>query len=62
VTLAVGRWGALSCFNDSSARSDGKKSKKRVGAEVGEPSQRRCTVRRTKREYIPCLYRNPRVD
>jgi hypothetical protein len=29
-------------LKDFGARSDGKKPKKRVGAEAGEPSQRRC--------------------
>jgi hypothetical protein len=33
----------LATLKDFRARSDGKKSKKQVRAEVGEPSQRRCT-------------------
>ena len=32
----------LAALRESGARSDGKKAKKQVGAEVGEPSQRRC--------------------
>jgi hypothetical protein len=34
----------LAALKDFGARSDGKKSKRRVDAEVGELSQRRCTV------------------
>ena len=32
----------LATLQDFSARRDGKKPKKQVGAEAGEPSQRRC--------------------
>jgi hypothetical protein len=43
-TLIVEDGARLAALKDFSARSDGKKLKKRVGAQVGEPSQRRCTV------------------
>jgi hypothetical protein len=43
-TLTVEDGARLAALKDFGARSDGKKPKKRVRAEVGEPSQRRCTV------------------
>jgi hypothetical protein len=43
-TLIVEDGARLTALKEFGARSDGKKSKKVVGAEVGEPSQRRCTV------------------
>jgi hypothetical protein len=43
-TLTVEDGARLAVLKDFSARSDGKKPKRRVAAEVGEPSQRRCTV------------------
>jgi hypothetical protein len=43
-TLTVEDGARLAAIKDFGARSDRKKSKKRVDAEVGEPSQRRCTA------------------
>jgi hypothetical protein len=43
-TLTVEDGARLAALKDFGARSDGKKVKRRVGAKVGEPSQRRCTV------------------
>jgi hypothetical protein len=43
-TLTIEDGERLSALKEFGARSDGKKSKKVVGAKVGEPSQRRCTV------------------
>ena len=42
-TLTVEDGARLAALKDFGARSDGKKPKRRVRAEVGEPSQRRCT-------------------
>jgi hypothetical protein len=42
-SLTVEDGARLAALKDFGARSDGKKPKKRVRAEVGEPSQRRCT-------------------
>jgi hypothetical protein len=41
-TLAVEEGQRLTALKEFDARSDGKKPKKRVRAERGEPSQRRC--------------------
>jgi len=41
-TMAVEEGKRLTALKEFGARGDGKKSKKRVRAEVGEPSQRRC--------------------
>jgi hypothetical protein len=47
----------LAALKDFGARSDGKKSKRRVDAEVGEPSQRRCTVcKKTGHNARTCKY------
>ena len=42
-TLTVMDGARLAALKDFGARSDGRKPKKRVRAEGGEPSQRRCT-------------------
>jgi hypothetical protein len=42
-TLTVEDGARLAALKDFGARSDRKKPNKRVRAEVGEPSQRRCT-------------------
>jgi hypothetical protein len=41
-TLTIGDGARLTTLNEFGARSDGKKAKKRVRTEGGEPSQRRC--------------------
>ena len=41
-TLTVEDGARLTALEEFGARSDGKKSKRQVRAEVGEPSQRRC--------------------
>ena len=47
----------LAALKDFGARSDRKKSKKVVRAEVGEPSQRRCTVcKKTGHNARTCQY------
>jgi hypothetical protein len=43
-TLTVKDGARLAILKDFSAHSDRKKLKRRVAAEVGKPSQRRCTV------------------
>jgi hypothetical protein len=43
-TMTVEDRARLAALKDFGARSDGKKLKKRVRAEVGELSQRQCTV------------------
>jgi hypothetical protein len=41
-TLTIGDGARLTTLKEFGVRSDGKKAKKRVRAERGEPSQRRC--------------------
>jgi hypothetical protein len=56
-TIIVEDGARLAALIDFGARSDGKKSKKVVGAEVGEPSQRRCTVcKKTGHNARTCKY------
>ena len=56
-TLTIEDGARLAALRDFSARSDGKKSKKVVGAEVGELSQRRCTVcKKTEHNARTCKY------
>jgi hypothetical protein len=56
-TLTIEDGARLAALKDFGARSDGKKSKKVVGAEVGEPSQRRCTVcKKTGHNMRTCKY------
>ncbi|KAH5708175.1 hypothetical protein HBI81_256580 [Parastagonospora nodorum] len=56
-TLIIEDGARLAILKDFGASSDGKKSKKVVGAEVGEPSQRRCTVcKKTGHNARTCKY------
>ena len=56
-TLTIENGARLAALKDFDARSDGKKSKKVVRAEVGEPSQRRCTVcKKTGHNARTCKY------
>jgi hypothetical protein len=56
-TLIIKDRARLAALKDFSARSDRKKPKRRVDAEVGEPSQRRCTVcKKTGHNARTCKY------
>jgi hypothetical protein len=56
-TLIIEDGARLAALKDFGARSDGKKPKRRVDAEVGEPSQRRCTVcKKTGHNARTCKY------
>jgi hypothetical protein len=56
-TLTIEDGACLAALKDFGARSDRKKLKKVVGAEVGEPSQRRCTVcKKTGHNARTCIY------
>lgn len=56
-TLTIEDRARLAALKDFGARSDGKKSKRRVDAEVGELSQRRCTVcKKTGHNARTCQY------
>ena len=56
-TLIVEDGARLATLKDFSARSDGKKSKKVVGAEVRELSQQRCIVcKKTRHNARTCKY------
>jgi hypothetical protein len=56
-TLTIEHGARLAALKDFGARSDRKKLKKVVGAEVGEPSQRRCTVcKKTGHNARTCIY------
>ena len=56
-TLTIEDGARLAALKDFSARSNRKKLKKVVRAEVGEPSQRRCTVcKKTRHNARTCKY------